>query len=35
MVTIDSGVSTGTSVTITATSTYNNVVNGTATITVA
>ena len=35
MVTIDSGVSGGTSVTITATSTYNNTVNGTATITVA
>ena len=35
MVTIDSGVSGGTSVTITATSTYNNTVKGTATITVA
>ena len=35
MVTIDSGVSGGTSVTITATSTYNNEVKGTATITVA
>lgn len=35
MVTIGSDVSAGTSVTITATSTYNNVVKGTATITVA
>lgn len=34
MVTIDSGVSGGTSVTITATSTYNNKVSGSATITV-